>query len=127
MKNKKINKLRQKELDKGIYRILDVPNLCFPILDKGRKFKVQNTYFVKLNKREIATYEKFRLGYNPITTFNSTFLKDLGTIIWKAIKRDGLDKECKGCWLVPVDMHEYLIGGTKEVEVVVDVLWPVKK
>lgn len=122
MTNKKISKLRQKELDRGTYRILDVPNLYFPIKDKSRKFKVQNTYFIKLNKKEILKYEKFRLGYSPISTFNSTFLKDLGIIIWSAIKREGLDREHKDCWLVPIDFHEYNFNGYKEIEVVVDVL-----
>jgi hypothetical protein len=127
MRTKKISKLRQKELEKGIFRLLEVPHFYFPMMQKGMRFTVTNTCFINLNKEEIMRYEKFRLNYNPIISFNSTFLKDLSSLIWNVIKRDGLDKAYPNSWIVPMDFREYIINGVKEIELIVDVLNPVKK
>jgi len=123
---RKESKIRKKEINKGIFRILDVPNIYFPMMQKGQRFTVVNTIFAQMPKKYIKKYDDFRLGRNPIMKGDVFFLKDFIEILWSTLKAEGLNKTYKNCWIVPIDIHEYSFKD-RNIEVVFDILAPVKE
>jgi hypothetical protein len=122
----KESKIRKKEIGQGIFRILDVANIYFPIMQKGERFKVVNTIFVQMPKKAIKKYDEFRLGRNPAAIGGVFFLRDFVEILWRTLKAEGLHRTYKDCWIVPIDIHEYSFK-ERNIEVVFDILKPVKK
>jgi len=119
MKKQTKNTKQDKDYSEGIYPILKTPNFYFPLADTGKKFTVENTYNLMITDKKIIDvyndYKKMeKIG-------NIMYIKEYSDIIWHAIKKEGLDKEYKDCWLVPIRISKF----GKNLEVDIDVLRPV--
>ena len=111
-----------RDAEKGIYTILKTANFYFPLADIGKKFKVENTYNLRITDKEtIKKYDDFeKMGKKFKNIGCMAFLKEYADIFWFAIKEHELDKEYRGCWLVPIRLSRF----GEELEVDLDVLRP---
>jgi len=119
----KKQKQADKDCDNGIFPILAVPNFYFPMADIGKKFKVEDTYSLNIEDKDIIKkYNSYKQMSEKMSEIGGIlFLKEYAQIFWHAIHEHGLDKKYKDCWLCPIRITE--LG--EELEVCVDVLRPV--
>ena len=107
---------------KQTFKILDTGNFYFPLMQRGMKFRVLDTIDIEVKDKkiieEIKVIEEMNQKYH-FKYFNSRAW-------WDAIKQEGIDKEYKNCWIVPLfydffedtitlhmDILQQVKGGTK--------------
>jgi len=79
------------------YPILKTPNFYFPILYKGKKFKVLTNYTIDFKDKPLLA-EFNMLKKNKL----SNYLRIYANICWKAVKKEKLDKKYSNYWIVPI-------------------------
>ena len=98
------------------FKILDVGNFYFPVLDKGKKFIVESTIDVVLDKKDIKLVKEF------LKQIDALHFSMLSVSIWNALKKEFKNKP-KNCWAVPIRL--YKLG--EEYICVVDILRKIGK
>ena len=79
---------------KNEFKILSTGNFYFPIMDKGKKFVVENTFDINLDKKYTEMIEEC------LKQKNRLYFGMLAKPIWEAFKKE-FKKEYKNCWFVP--------------------------
>ena len=92
--------------------------MCFPLADINKKCELVDTY--TLYSKDKKTMKAFKATRKILK--HTTELSICSDIIWQAIKEEKLDKEFKGCWLVPLRITEM----SEELMIDVDILKPIK-
>jgi len=105
------------------YKILEAPNFYFPLADKGKKFRVLDTWDLQVkDKKAIANYKDYKTLQAKYKTIHEPLFSELARIFMSAITTEGLDKKFPHCWLVPIHMYEL---GKDNLTVTVDILEPI--
>jgi len=80
------------------FKILDKGNFYFPMMDKGKKFKVEDTIDVTLNKKYTKLIE------NCLRSKNNLYFGMLAGPIWDAVKM--VQIKYKNYWFVPIVLYK---------------------
>lgn len=103
---------------KNKFKFLKTGYFCYPLKDKGKKFKVLDS--TSLYYKDKRTTELLKItAKNPC----SYYLTIAGDIIWNAIKKEKLDKKYKNCWIVPIRLG---VLNKNTIMIDIDILKPVK-
>ena len=101
---------------KKSFKVLETGNFYFPISEKGKEFKIKDTYTLEINDKNVVNVIKEAMKLEIID------LSFIARIIYEECKKMNLDKECKKGWIVPC---RFSFFGEDKIEVFVDVLQPV--
>ena len=82
---------------KNEFKILATGNFYFPIKDRGKKFAVESTFDINLDKKYTKMIDEC-LKYK-----NKLYFGMLAEPIWKALKK-GFKEKYKNCWFVPISL-----------------------
>ena len=99
------------------YSILKTGNFYLPILYKGKKFEVLDTYTIHLEDKKLIKI--FNLN-NELR--DKIFIKTYADIFWKAIKKEKLDQQYKNYWIIPISLSKE----NDSFMVTLDILKPIK-
>ncbi len=81
------------------FKILDTGNLFFPFIDKGKKFIVEDTLEVTLDKKNTRFIDFCLENKEPF------YFGMLARPVWDTFKQLGLE-EYKDCWFVPLCLYK---------------------
>lgn len=102
---------------KDKFKFLRTGYFCYPLKDKDKKFEVINTLTLYYKEKKFIELLK------KIKSIDTYPFYILGEVIWKAIKKEKLDKKYKNYWLVPIRLD---ILDKNTIMIDIDILKPVK-
>lgn len=84
---------------KNKFKILERGNFYFPFMDKEKKFIVENTIDIELDKKYTTLID------TCLKNKNMLYLGMLADSIWDSFKKEA--KRYKNCWFVPVVLNKF--------------------
>ena len=83
---------------KNEFKILATGNFYFPIIDKEKKFVVESTFDINLDKKYTKMIDECLKHKNRL------YFGMLAEPIWNALIKES--KKYKNCWFVPISLSK---------------------